>query len=141
MRKSDLKNGMIVELRNGDMCIVLDDKLLDTNDFTYIDIYDDNLTDDCQKELDIVRVYKDKSMSSLEDRYTKNKLTLIWERKEVDWSKVEFGARVRVWDKADRKFEGVFLEYKPQNTTYPFRVYIKEEEHQEYIYWKNCEII
>lgn len=140
MKKSDLKDGMIVELRNGDMCIVIGDRLLDLT--TYIDLvsYNDNLT--CtDTEFDVIRVYENKDMCGLDDKCNIERLNLIWERKEVDWSKVPLGTKVRVWDEETygEKFEGKFLEYAPEHDEYPFRVYTKEDK--DIGLWGNCELI
>lgn len=140
MKKSDLKDGMIVELRNGDMCIVMGNKLLDTSSYTYVDGYEDDLTEGCLENLDIVKVYEDRNMRSLEDRYKKDRLKLIWEReKEVDWRTVKFGTKVRVWDDEGEKYESVFLEYVPNDKNYPFRAYLKEDNYT--VAWENCELI
>lgn len=140
MKKSDLKDGMIVELRNGDICIVLGDKLLDTNDYAYIDGYDDDLTDEYQKDLDIVKVYKDKSLCGLESRYERDNLKLLWEREDkIDWTKVEFGTKVRVWDKGESlAYEGLFLEYVSEDEECPFRVY--SEDIKDVVMWECCEL-
>lgn len=137
MRKSDLKNGMILELRNGDMCIVIGDKLLDLT--TYMDLvsYNDNLT--CtDTEFDVIRVYENKDMCGLDDKCNIERLNLIWERKEIDWSKVPFGTRVKCWDYDYDILEGKFIRYKKDEDLYKFEVFVEGEEE---IGWRYCELI
>ena len=78
MKKSDLKYGNVVELRNGDFYVlvnVYNESILIalTNKYHFnFDIYDDDLTNKCGFEnFDIMKVYKD---------YTCKEL--LWERKE-----------------------------------------------------------
>ena len=79
MNKSDLKNGNVVELRNGDFYVLVniynESILIDlTGKYHFnFDIYDKDLTNTCGFEkFDIIKVYKD---------YTCKKL--LWERKET----------------------------------------------------------
>lgn len=121
MKKSDLKDGMIVELRNKDKCIVVGDRLLDK--LSYVDFvsYNDDLI--CsKKELDVIRVYENDCMCSLSDRYDNEKLKLIWERKDIDWRNVPFGTKVRCWTNDDKKVEGKFLA-NIEGKGFPFRIY------------------
>ena len=80
MKKSDLKYGNVVELRNGDKLLLVQNiglneyKLIDLKGYGYtiLDIYCDDLTNlEGFKNLDIMKVYKD---------YTCKEL--LWERKE-----------------------------------------------------------
>lgn len=92
MKKSDLTDGMIVELRNGKRAIVLNDYLLGLEMWLYLSHqYKDNLTyvNGGEKRLtepfDIVKVYKT-DFSSLERLLLDKKLELIWERNRLEQS-------------------------------------------------------
>ena len=99
MNKKDLKNFMVVKLRNGYKKIFLDNKFL--NGVTYsIGEYDDDLKyheRTKNNDLDIVEVYQFIELSDdLESLLADWNLELIWEREEVDWTKVESGTPVLV---------------------------------------------
>lgn len=85
IKLSDLKNGMVVEYRNGSKRFYKDNSLYDNNGYlqkySVSNDYDKNLTDKFNPEHDIVKIYED--FKGLANN------GLIWERKEIDWSKVE----------------------------------------------------
>lgn len=129
MKKSDLKNGMIVTLRRGverviiGKCLVNDDvdicNILENynNDLTYIN--------NCNSE-DIMKIeYGGK---------------VIWER-GIEWKNVPFGTKVRAWWKGNEETKqvGRFLAYDDDDTELPFLVFI---EHIPDTNWFDyCEII
>ena len=126
MRKSDLKNGMIVTLRRGVERVIIGKCLFDEDGITTstLNCYNDDLTyiNNCTNE-DIMKIeYGGK---------------VIWER--VDWEKVPFGTKVRAWDYEDEnKQVGRFLYYK-EGYEYPYLVFIESEE--DVISYRYCEII
>ena len=126
MKKSDLKNGMIVTLRRGVERIIIRSCLFDEDGITTstLNCYNDDLTyiNNCTNE-DIMKIeYGGK---------------VIWER--VDWKKVPFGTKVRAWDYEDEnKQVGRFLDYK-EGYEYPYLVFIESEE--DVISYRYCEII
>ena len=127
MRKSDLKNGMIVTLRREVERIIVGKYLFDKQGDTTgtINNYNDDLTyiNNCTSE-DIMKIiHGDK---------------VIWER--VDWKKVPFGTKVRAWDdEEDDKQVCRFLCYDKNDGKLPFFVFI---EGLDKAWWfKNCEII
>lgn len=92
MKKIDLKNGMIVENRDGDKFIVIKnfteltkiptdcrDVLLNINfgEYDTLDEYEEDLTNGSFKDLDIVKVYYLEHPGC-----EKDELILLWERKE-----------------------------------------------------------
>lgn len=88
--KMELKEGMIVECRNGNRYLlrkVRDDLLLSANEGWNECTYDNNFVDigECAKEFngdyDIVKIYESKAYV-LEDLFNNHYLTCIWERKE-----------------------------------------------------------
>lgn len=95
--KKDLKNKMVVELKDGDRFIVIDDILLNDCSFDRLSYYNDDFTNNELPGLDIIKVYNPKENRKLipcnfneigeED--------LIWERR-IDWSKVPVDTKVLV---------------------------------------------
>ena len=88
MKKSELKNGMVVELRNGNRYLVHNDKLLNfegyvniNDSFTHMFYYNEDLTYSCNKEFDIIRIYES-DVFWLKDIFEDRFLNIIWERKE-----------------------------------------------------------
>ena len=126
MKKSDLKNGMIVTLRRGVEKIIIGGCLFNEDGITTstLNCYNDDLTymNNCNSE-DIMKIeYGGK---------------VIWER--VDWKKVPFGTKVRAWDNDEEKVVGRFLSYDEDDEGLPFLVFIESE--REMHWFKNCEII
>ena len=127
MNKSDLKTGMIVTLRRGAERVIIGRFLFDEEGTitSKLDYYNDDLTyiNNCKNE-DIMKIeYGGK---------------VIWER--VDWKKVPFGTKVRVWDYNEKtKLIGRFLTYDEDDEETPFLVFVEDEKRA---YWyKHCEII
>lgn len=130
MNKSDLKDGMIVELRNGEELHILHDLLLRKDANMYIGVsslygYDRDLLmlNKCSEE-DIIKVFDAQN-------------NLVWERKEVDWSKVPFGTKVRCWNNEYESYEGKLLKYSPDRD-YPFMLYYINNDVSSFKY---CELI
>lgn len=81
--EAKLKNGDIVEWRNGERLLLLDDRFINEEgheDFS--DGYNEDLIHYCNSDFDIMKIYKPngpyRPQFIFEDRF----LTLIWERKE-----------------------------------------------------------
>lgn len=85
--KSDLKDGMVIEYRNGNRFFVFGYKLLNSDNFEFINDIADDLTDKKykNKEFDIMKVYKVKieNLRKLSDILKHENLELIWEHIEV----------------------------------------------------------
>ena len=85
MKKSDLKNGMVVELRNGKRFLIVKDKGIGKD--TCITIngfggYDENLYDVIGvSEYDIIKIYKTEG-NTFKTLFDNERLSLIWEREE-----------------------------------------------------------
>ena len=127
MKKSDLKNGMIVTLRRGVERIVIGIYLFDEQgDATgTLNCYNNDLTyiNNCTSE-DIMKI-----------EYGGE---IIWERK-IDWKNIPFGTKVRVWEDEDDKLVGRFLAYDEDDEDVPFLVFIESE--REMHWFEYCEII
>lgn len=89
--KSDLKDGMVVEQRDGGMYLVLAGMAVRKNGRNRIGGYDDDLKWAGYTGGDIVKVYRitPKSLRCIEDVFIKSNLELIWERKESKKMTVE----------------------------------------------------
>lgn len=96
MKKSDLKPGMVIETRGKEL-FVFNGELGK--------YYDENLKFDCTTSngmADIVRVYKQ----------SRNNLIKIWEReKEIDWTKVPIGTKVRAKTYEGEEIKEAYFNY------------------------------
>ena len=85
MTKSDLKNGMVVALRNGKRFLIVND--LGIGKDTHINLdglvgYDENLNDvRGDSTFDITKIYKTRGCT-FKNLFDKDRLNLIWEREE-----------------------------------------------------------
>lgn len=115
-----LKDGMIIETRDGKMGLVLNNKVIyeddgfdNINDFTYNDdmtICTDGINDDKElvrklRDSDIVKVYMPIDVSDIRDLFDTNKLEVIYERVEDDSNKnsttkddIKIGDKVEIKD-------------------------------------------
>ena len=89
--KSDLKDGMVVEQRDGNMYLVLAGKAVRKGRCNHIDGYTDDLKWEGYTGGDIVKVYRitPESLGCIEEVFVKSNLELIWERKEPKKMTVE----------------------------------------------------
>lgn len=89
--KADLKDGMVVEQRDGNMYLVLAGKAVRKGGCNYIDGYTDDLKWEGYTGGDIVKVYRitPESLGCIEDVFIKNNLELIWERTETKKMTIE----------------------------------------------------
>ena len=89
--KADLKDGMVVEQRDGNMYLVLAGKTVRKGAYNRIDGYTDDLKWEGYTGGDIVKVYRitPESLRRIEDVFIKSNLELIWERKEPKKMTVE----------------------------------------------------
>jgi len=82
MTKSELKNGMIVELENNQRYMVLNEHLINMDVYIFpLEWYSEDLIYRMEKK-SIVKVYYLKTPSSLKNVFlVDSRLELIWERK------------------------------------------------------------
>lgn len=86
--KSDLKDGMVVEYRDGDRRLVIDKYLIGKNAHYELSTYNENLEDGYPR-LTIMKVFKIRQRAILERILDDDNLELIWERKEPKKMTVE----------------------------------------------------
>ena len=128
MRKSDLKKGMIVTLRRGVERVIIGERLFEEEEgfiTSTLKNYNDDLTyiNNCTNE-DIMKI-----------EYGGE---IIWER--VEWDKVPFGTKVRVWDDDGEVDYGRFILYDEETCeNMPFLVFVEDEK--DVLFFKYCEII
>lgn len=143
MKKSDLKDGMIVQTGE-DFYLVCDYKFLSLNGYMGFADYDENLKmkDEGFEKFNINFVYKTKSYGlGLKELLSETKsLEKIWERpREIDWSKVPFGTKVQASDhsvlKECRRNSLVSYEKRLKK---PFLIF--NEELNEVFSYKYCRI-
>lgn len=84
MLKKDLKDGMVVELRNGQRYLLINNRMLDLGGFVRLTNYSEDLKNENSKGYDIVKVYEIEIAYSLTDIFKDANLTLTWERKEYE---------------------------------------------------------
>ncbi len=84
MTKSDLKAGMVVELRDENMFLVLPDYYMGECTYVAEAHIAEDLTYPICNDLDIVKVYK-RQKCTVKDVFNKNCLILIWERQEFKY--------------------------------------------------------
>ena len=89
--KADLKDGMVVEQRDGGMYLVLAGTAVGKGEHNSINGYTDGLKWAGYKGGDIVKVYRitPGSLGCIEEVFVKSNLELIWERKEPKKMTVE----------------------------------------------------
>ena len=130
MNKSDLKDGMIVKLRNGEKEIVFMNKLYgmygkNLNAIDDLNSYNKDLYHtliEHGKNLDIIKVSYD------------NKI--LWEREEIDWRNVPVGTKVLVSDCNKNWHEEYFVRYETQSCKF------KTINDSNAIHnWKYCKLI
>ena len=127
MKKSDLENGMIVEMRDGGKYIVIKDFTkeskrygndndillnIDFGGYDNLDNFNDDLTNVNFKELDIMKIYCLISCGS-----NKEDLKLLWEREKKN--KVE-----DVFDYLSSMYRGTTVTMKSGTNGYNFYVYV-----------------
>ena len=138
MKKSDLKDYMVVESKDGELRMVLGNRLLSKRGYLPLSSFNDKLEYiSGAEDMKINKVYeinKDECIS-IHDLLNVDNLNLIWERvKEIDWSKVPFGTKVIVTDHKEELNEDcgeyvMFVGYNPKLETYPFIVTHSEKDY------------
>lgn len=127
MNKSDLKDGMVVTIRGGQQCILIERNLFKNNftlNSTLFD-YNEDLTHKKNKNNDIVKVFDI------------GKLKELWKREEVDWDKVPVGTKVLVSANEIDWFTSYFIKkLSPIEDTNFYVINIKGELNE----WEYCKL-
>ena len=91
-KKSDLKNGMVVETRNEKLYLVFNDRLLGKDGWDSLTPYNENLSSTYNLiECDIIRVFKVNAnkVYCLNNLLEKDNLELLWEEEIEDSSDIQ----------------------------------------------------
>lgn len=126
MKKSELKSAMYVKLRDGSIREYYKGYFLgiEYKEHLYIDFYNDDLIHCKKSSLDIMEVF---------DKYS----NVIYERKEIDWSKVPVGTKVLVSDNENNWYEHLFINYRYDEE---FKFKAVDIESRQIHTWKYCEL-
>lgn len=114
MKKSDLKEGMIVEIRDGDRFVVryVNDEVCLSGKAYWLDLtngYTSDLKYYSDSSLDIVKVYSSHSYV-LRSLFEDNELNVIWSRpNNVDYNKVPKWTKVQVRDKNSEEWKNRYF--------------------------------
>ena len=125
MKKSDLKNGMIVKTRNCNLYIVLNNSLISKRGYMNLNFYTEDLKDgDCTGSYDIVSVYRERrSYELIPQNWFINLGEPIWTREEeVDWSKVPKWTKVQVRDNFTEKWANRYFIGLTGEKVFPYKV-------------------
>lgn len=128
MKKSDLKDGMIIEFRNIEegLGVVINNLILFKDAYYCLDNFTENLDNTHLKDLDVIKVCVLNAHVTMNEILSGKKelLKVMWERKkEIDWNKVPFGTKVVASDFEERlNREYIFVGYKEELEKYPFIV-------------------
>lgn len=97
MTKSDLENGMVVELKNGYRGLILDNRMVFKDGFNNLCSYKDDLylQNRYNSEFDVIKVFKIKNPIGIDKLFNDEYLDLIWERKE-EKDEIKVGDNVKV---------------------------------------------
>ena len=125
MTKSDLKNGMVVELRNGKRFLIVDDLGIGKDSCINLDGlfgYDENLYDVTgDSTFDITKIYIS-SGRTFKNLFDKDRLNLIWEREEKEEKEeIKVGDKVKVINE-DRIYN-TFYQWVDENISNSFDKY------------------
>ena len=151
MEKSDLKNGMIVRLRNNSLYMVFENVLINNGEsWSPLKDYENNLEfkypGSISREFDIIEVYKERKkcnlrvikwFESIEDEEP------IWRREEEEkWSKVPEWTKVQVRDSNNDVWKNAyFLKYfKGCESQFAATRFDKFTFNHDYPRWKQCRL-
>ncbi|WP_075824050.1 hypothetical protein [Clostridium perfringens] len=147
MKKSDLKDGMIVKIEGysneeyDGLMLVLGEFFFDINGYEKKTNFDENMINIDLKKVKITEVYEVIEPFSLKEILNEGKgLRLIWKRpREIDWSKVPFGTKVQASDHSDLKGSrhNSLVSYE-KRLKKPFLIF--NEELNEVFSYKYCRI-
>lgn len=142
MKKSELKDGMILETRNETRYLLTNGIMRSMDGFLRLKEFNDDLiVGNKYFQLDIVKVYKDTGMFSLSNIFDDRYLELIWERKGVEKLNRDQHDKLKAllllgfnWIATDKNGE-IYTYY-----SIPFKGDIKWNNNDDYIILKNLDL-
>ena len=131
MKKSDLKDGMIIELRNieGGLGVVINNLILFKDAYYCLDNFTENLENTYLKDLDVIKVYVLNAHVTMNEILSGKKelLKVIWERKkEIDWSKVPKWTKVQ-YERNGAWINCYHINYDEQSNYWPCECTVRDE--------------
>lgn len=126
MKKSDLKDGMVIEWDFGERGVIINDSIRYETGFDRLSILSEDLNYKGDK-INKIFIVKEECCG-LSSIFVDDNLELIWKRKdEIDWTKVPKGIKVIVSDKEEEiyhpnKLDCIFICYEPMLEERPFIV-------------------
>lgn len=87
--KADLKDGMVIEYKDGRRRLVLNNRLIGKDGYYELNKYTEDMKDKESSERDIMRVFKIDIITTLDRIFHIDNLELIWERKKTKRMTVE----------------------------------------------------
>lgn len=122
MKKSDLRDGMVIEMEDESRGIIINNSILYTRLSDSLDDFTEDLLYKNDGKYRINKIYKIiKRTNYISEIFKIENLKLIWERdKEIDWNKVpewtKVQAKYRIEDEYVNRY---FVEYQKENE-FPF---------------------
>lgn len=105
MTKDDLRTGMVVELRNGDVCLVIGGNFVDKTTHIPIDAYNYGLAIENNDKFDVLRIYKEpKNLLGFDSLKRTGGLKLLWERQEKSPIQLEIEELEKEQEEYNKKF-------------------------------------
>lgn len=113
MKKSDLKSGMVIEWKEGNKFLIVDQLAFGRSGTHSLNTYTEDLKDNLGNiSYDIVKVYIINNENiSLNSIFDENYLNLIWQReREIDWSKVPTWTKVQVRASGEDEWKNAYYQ-------------------------------
>lgn len=152
MKKSDLKSGMVIEWKEGNKFLIVDQWAFGRNGKHSLNTYTEDLKDNLGSvSYDIVKVYTTNNENiNLNNIFDENYLKLIWERKkEIDWTKLPKYTKVQVRNCDEHIWlNAYFIRRLGENESYsfPFVItffdeFVRDSRFKEEVeYFEQCRI-
>ena len=116
---------MIVQVRNKSFWLVCNGAFINSEDFNFIDGYSEDLLCDGNSDYDIIKVWGNAitkeypNYMTLQSLNKIEKLNVLYERKETDWSKVKVDTKILVSYDGEKWYKRHFAKYE-NNIIYAF---------------------
>ncbi|EJT6498259.1 hypothetical protein ACRTAL_003224 [Clostridium perfringens] len=129
MKKSDLRDGMVVKTRGLNLLVVAGESIVGKRLSIKLEDYDDDLLlKSTYRFNDIMKVYKaGKGFTSIYDFFRTKHLIEVWKREsKIDWNKIPKWTKVQVVKPKDNEENEIlnfyFFEYVSEKTKYHYIV-------------------
>lgn len=104
--KDDLKTGMVVELRDGFVGMVVGIRIVGKTKNIFISNLDENLSNNLIKDIDVMKVYEEpQDLLCFLDLEITNQYNIIWEREEKSQVQIEIEQLKKERDDFNKKMD------------------------------------